>query len=1448
MIDVNKLFLEINKLKVEFLNIEEKLNNYDEIYKLIDKYYDIKLQIDGIENNDLKNDFKKLSELFEYNLKKYSVFYVANADYISRDDKYLFYKELYYFEKIIVPDSDGRINYISSNYKYKIISLAAKYADKNNSYYVYYRHNPYGEIDGDTILIIEKKEFTDKDLFLNDVSNYVSFLYDKYYYTYRNEIEQLKSKLNVFDEKYAELNYFYEKKYNEIKLIVNAEEYYNSVNQFENSYERYKKEIIDLGLYYYIELKDKFEELFNKIENFIFELKNDERYKKYFSKIDFDKFVSLLKEYIDYLYYNKNEEFIEYIKGYNIKEIIEKIIYYMKNYYYDITIKYFSFEKNEFETKTFKFYDYVEFEKFIKEYIYKLSIKSINLIELNVEKDIVRYPEIYDLKKKFDNLYSVFEKYKNDYYEIYSYEDMKIVKDNYLKLKKKLIIVATNYFMNAMKNLPNVYYNYFEKKFNSILKEINDFEKKLDEIIENKKNNEYSDDMKLVFKAIDDIEYYYNKAEMFKKESVSNLILMSNLDIFDKIIKIFGDELNIIKNLFKQEKFRLCIENYLEFKKLNSNYMEIIKLFDRLNEKYKWLQDNIDEVVLEVEKKLSYNDIYRLIDKLGYFKETDYIYNRNKFILDIDILYDYIKSIYPDNVVIISNERDFKKSYYDNLLFYYFIAIVYSVYKNINPKYDKLEQLKNIYNNQSEFLKMFIKSINYISNNSFLDQFINSIFNVLINYTELFIPDLMRDLSEYNKMFDIDELYKILNKFTELEEIKLDEYENLENNNYIYDVKYVDIDDITYMEVYGPINIKFKASALLDAPDIDYTIKWYYGDGKSDEGKSLEIYFDYPGEYTIIVELLYSDGKKYVKNIKIKVLDIKLTSYLRIGSFTFSNQYLAWDIKYRPKLYYFDNENGYPKFVTLDLKSPLDKTLKDGVIYFDSNLDKMSRDLSNVFLFGFYGDGVPGNIVTNNYLIEKIKNADSWWDVEIPEMEFLFDFRYSMPIEKRMVLDIRNSVNILKMFRIPSDVDILKDIDDISEFAVANAEYLEVKPGDKVGFLNKKGRWATIEFKDIYDETEMYKYDFKFDVRFIVNTADEIKLKTNFKTQIFEMDFPLIQFETNLIELFNSIINRINKINELKKKISQTNDKELINTYLSEIDLLEKENTNNYVSMEINILKQKRDQLMILFESYYGKYYIEKEKRNKSSLLTYDYKIDIEKYKEFYQNEINSFRTFKEIVNDIEPHDFYSSLIDMKKYISVIEKEIIYLEKILSLFRVDFEEGFFEPFYEFLKEEGIIEDEKIFDGLLDIEKAIKIIKLIRERLYKLKLINDLDTKSISILKFNNEFKIWRKDFVDGKWKLVSDKDKYLFYKKLELIYGKEVGKIEDGMEEIKEISELVEYIKNIDNLNMDKKEIMDKSKYIQDLEEEIIEEYDKFYLISYWITYIEKKYIPNIRK
>ena len=463
-------------------------------------------------------------------------------------------------------------------------------------------------------------------------------------------------------------------------------------------------------------------------------------------------------------------------------------------------------------------------------------------------------------------------------------------------------------------------------------------------------------------------------------------------------------------------------------------------------------------------------------------------------------------------------------------------------------------------------------------------------------------------------------------------------------------------------------------------------------------------------------------------------------------------------------------------------------------------------------------------------------------------MEFLFDFRYSMPIEKRMVVDVRNSVNVLKMFRIPANVNVLKEVDDITEFAVAEAKYLEVKPGDKIGFLNKKGRWAVIEFNDIYDETDLYKYDFKFDVRFIVNTATDLKLKTNFKTQIFEMDFPLIQFETNLIELFNSIIERINKINKLKRLIKETNDNELINTYVAEINLLERENTNNYVSMEIKMLKQKKEQLNVLFDSYYGDYFIDAENRKIEKLIDYDFKADVNEYKQFYKDINNLYKSFKEIVNDIEPYDFYNGFVDMMKYMDVIDKQIKYLEKILMLFRVDFDEGFFEPIYEFLKQEKLISDESIFDGLMDVEKAIKIIKIIREKLYKIKLINDLDTKSISILKFSDEFKVWKKDFVSGNWVLKSDKNKYLFYKKLELMYGKEVPKIEDGYEEIDELSELVDYVKNIDNLNMGEEEVMDKSEYIQKLEEEIIEEYDKFYLISYWITYIEKKYLPTMKK
>ena len=81
---------------------------------------------------------------------------------------------------------------------------------------------------------------------------------------------------------------------------------------------------------------------------------------------------------------------------------------------------------------------------------------------------------------------------------------------------------------------------------------------------------------------------------------------------------------------------------------------------------------------------------------------------------------------------------------------------------------------------------------------------------------------------------------------------------------------------------------------------------------------------------------------------------------------------------------------------------------------------------------------------------------------------------------------------------------------------------------------------------------------------------------------------------------------------------------------------------------------------------------------------------------------------------------------------------------------------------------------------------------------------------------------------------------FLLNKKLELKYGYEIGKVENNNPYKEFIGEIVSMEKELFGNGLSVDEIKSLSKYIQKIEELTISEYDDFFMIPFWIDYLEK--------
>ena len=139
------------------------------------------------------------------------------------------------------------------------------------------------------------------------------------------------------------------------------------------------------------------------------------------------------------------------------------------------------------------------------------------------------------------------------------------------------------------------------------------------------------------------------------------------------------------------------------------------------------------------------------------------------------------------------------------------------------------------------------------------------------------------------------------------------------------------------------------------------------------------------------------------------------------------------------------------------------------------------------------------------------------------------------------------------------------------------------------------------------------------------------------------------------------------------------------------------------------------------------------------------------------------------------------------------------------------------------------------------EMLVKMIKKLRELLFKVKLIINYPimvegkhlVMSIAYLRP-------QENMDNHTWTMADESDLFLLNKKLELKYGYEIDKVENNKPYKAFIGEIVSMEKELFGNGLSVDEIKSLSKYIQKIEELTISEYDDFFMIPFWIDYLEK--------
>jgi len=376
------------------------------------------------------------------------------------------------------------------------------------------------------------------------------------------------------------------------------------------------------------------------------------------------------------------------------------------------------------------------------------------------------------------------------------------------------------------------------------------------------------------------------------------------------------------------------------------------------------------------------------------------------------------------------------------------------------------------------------------------------------------------------------------------------------------------------------------------------------------------------------------------------------------------------------------------------------------------------------------------------------------------------------------------------------------------------------------------GRYAVISVDSIKEVIEAEAESFYFEIVFTVNvniSLNQFERKT-FKPQSTEIVIPTLIFKTNVKELFNTMITRLESINLLREELKVTTDPESRLTISNKIEDLEQENRKFYLFEEYNKLEAKINSLENMLKQ------MDVELINYESLSPEDIKHqNLE-----LQNILESTKTFEDYMNTINVYEFRKNVIDLTVLLDLYKEQKAVMGIIIDTY--DFKKYDITYYKERIQELKYIGINVSIDTTKNyIEQIIIIVEMLRTYLFKIKLIINLPimTEGKYII-FNSTFERLFKDESSMEYVVGTERDLYLLNKKLELRYGYEIDKVEAGSMYVNLIEETTSLLKSTFGTGLSAEDIINLSNYIQAVEDRVIEEYDDFFMIPFWLDYLTK--------
>ncbi len=421
------------------------------------------------------------------------------------------------------------------------------------------------------------------------------------------------------------------------------------------------------------------------------------------------------------------------------------------------------------------------------------------------------------------------------------------------------------------------------------------------------------------------------------------------------------------------------------------------------------------------------------------------------------------------------------------------------------------------------------------------------------------------------------------------------------------------------------------------------------------------------------------------------------------------------------------------------------------------------------------------------------------------------------------------------MAKLPYDIGSVYEVKKASAYT-NGSNRMHVIAGDRLVFRNKSERYAIIEIKNITTKTSSaeqsanglgdYQYEVEFD--YFVNVSVNSYERDIFRPTETNLTVPTLIFKTDVRELFNSTIKRLELINSMMEK---NGDLEYRETTNAEIAVLNQKNSDFYLFNELDKIKSIQYSLSTTRKKIFDTF---------SLNVDYD-DITFENRLQKFSKHLNSTRNFKDYMRTINAYNFKQNIVDLDILIQLYKMQQISLEIIIDTFTYKSHDISF--FVERLKKLTL------FDTATFIDKKeknygkilVNLVKKLRELFFRIKLIINFPIMtSDRYLIMDSDYKRLKSDLSTNIWKNEEENDLFLLHKKLEMVYGFEVGKVEEGNDYISLISDVVLVSKNTFGNGLSIDDRKELSTYIQKIESLAVSEYDDFFMLSLWLDYLEK--------